>query len=87
MSEEEIRKLALNSIPKEVLVDRIYFFFEREKYYRERTYDLENIIDKAIEYIKENKYVSADENCEIIAGWRIDELLEILGDKENENKN
>ena len=44
-----------------------------------------NVIDKAIEYIKENKYVSADENCEIIAGWRIEELLEILGDKENES--
>ena len=39
---------------------------------------LQSKIDKAIEYIEKEKYVSADENCEIIAGYHIDELLDIL---------
>ena len=43
---------------------------------------LQNIIKEVREYIEQEKYMSVDENCEILAGYNIDELLEIL-DKEN----
>ena len=43
---------------------------------KKRIYKQRN--EKAIEYIKKEKYMSADENCEILAGYRIDNLLNIL---------
>lgn len=44
--------------------------------------NLQSKIDKAIEYIEKEKYVSADENCEIIAGYHIYELLDILKEEQ-----
>ena len=47
---------------------------------------LENKIDKSIEYIKNNWYSKNTRNIEelhSLGDWRLD-LLEILGDKENE---
>lgn len=68
------------------LIEELYKTLEaKDKIINEQVLELaryQGKIDKAIEYIKENKYVSADENCEILAGWRIDELLEMLGNKE-----
>jgi len=96
MSEEEKKKLVLDNISKEALVDRVMFFFEREKYYRERTYDLEQKIDKTIEYIK-NNCVLSDEWTDLgfcnftptgkitykqLTPKKVKELLKILGDKE-----
>ena len=97
MSEEEKKKLVLDNISKEALVDRVMFFFEREKYYRERTYDLENIIYKAIDYINKNCILSDEwtdlDFCNFIpagkitykqlASKKIKKLLAILGDREN----
>ena len=42
-------------------------------------------IDKAVEYIKKEAEFSYDENCEILAGYEIEELLNILQNgEENE---
>lgn len=50
---------------------------------------LQQIIDKAIEYIKENSYIVQDKEINGIPLMskrldKCDDLLEILGDKENE---
>lgn len=65
---------------------------ERLKEYMKSTYESsqellsekQNRINKAIEYIDENRYLSYDENCEVISGSDIDYLLEILKGENNE---
>ena len=47
--------------------------------------ELQDKIDKAIEYIKTKSIIKSHLKSEsIIAKWFLDDLLEILGDKENE---
>ena len=68
----------MNNMEIKVSVKDIPEVIEQLQQAEEKINNLQSKIDKAIEYIEKEKYVSADENCEIIAGYRIDELLNIL---------